>query len=439
MKRILIALAVLLAVQVADAQVKSPAAAAKAVTSAEAASKDAKKAAKVATWVKLAQSYMDAYNAPVGNAWIGATAQELSLLMGSEKPVSETQVELNGTPYLKVSYSNKDFYYGQDLKLAMIIVTQPVVEDALAKSFEAWKKAYEVDAKQSKVKDINAGLASIAQKYVGDAYNAYQFGDLAKASKLFAAAAEVSATAPYSNLDKDALYNAGFTAWMAKDYAGAQKYFEECVANEYYYDDGEVFAKLADIHKNLGNGEKVVAILEEGFSKFPQSQSILIGLINYYLENKQDPARLFELIDLAKQNEPNNASLYYVEGNINKELGKNEEAIAAYYKCADINPEYEFGYIGAGILYYELAVKLSEEASNEYDDAKYMALVEQFEKALHDAIDPFEKAFAISKDNSLKVNIAEYLKNIYYRFISKGADYEAGYKKYDEIVKNGLN
>ena len=439
MKRILIALAVLLAVQVADAQVKSPAAAAKAVTSAEAASKDAKKAAKVATWVKLAQSYMDAYNAPVGNAWIGATAQELSLLMGSEKPVSETQVELNGTPYLKVSYSNKDFYYGQDLKLAMIIVTQPVVEDALAKSFEAWKKAYEVDAKQSKVKDINAGLASIAQKYVGDAYNAYQFGDLAKASKLFAAAAEVSATAPYSNLDKDALYNAGFTAWMAKDYAGAQKYFEECVANEYYYDDGEVFAKLADIHKNLGNGEKVVAILEEGFSKFPQSQSILIGLINYYLENKQDPARLFELIDLAKQNEPNNASLYYVEGNINKELGKNEEAIAAYYKCADINPEYEFGYIGAGILYYELAVKLSEEASNEYDDAKYMALVEQFEKALHDAIDPFEKAFAISKDNSLKVNIAEYLKNIYYRFISKGADYEAGYKKYGGSVKNGLN
>ena len=317
----------------------------------------------------------------------------------------------------------------------MIIVTQPVVEDALAKSFEAWKKAYEVDTKQSKVKDINAGLASIAQKYVGDAYNAYQFGDLAKASKLFAAAAEVSATAPYSNLDKDALYNAGFTAWMAKDYASAQKYFEECVANEYYYDDGEVFAKLADIHKNLGNGEKVVAILEEGFSKFPQSQSILIGLINYYLENKQDPARLFELIDLAKQNEPNNASLYYVEGNINKELGKNEEAIAAYYKCADINPEYEFGYIGAGVLYYELAVKLSEEASNEFDDAKYNALVEQFEKALMDAIDPFEKAFETTKDENLKVSIAEYLKNIYYRFYSKGAEYEAGYNKYDAIVK----
>ena len=435
MKKILIALALLAGVQLANAQVKSPSAAAKAVEKAEVAAQDAKKAAKVGTWVSLAKAYMDAYNAPAGNAWIGATAQELALLMGAEKPVSEEQVELAGTPYLKVVYSNKDFYYTQDLKLSMIIVTKPVVEDALGKAYEAWKKAYEVDAKQSKVKDIAAGLADIAQKYVNDAYNAYQFGDLMGASKLFACAAEVSATAPCSAPNNDALYNAGFTAWMAKDYEVAKKYFEECLAKGYYYDDGEVFAKLADIYKTAGDAEATVKVLEEGFAKFPQSQSILIGLINHYLENKQDPARLFELIDLAKQNEPGNASLYYVEGNIHKELGNQEKAIETYYKCAEINPEYEFGYIGAGILYYELAVKLSEEASNEYDDAKYNALVEQFEKALLDAIEPFEKAINTTKDEGLKVSIAEYLKNIYYRFISKGAEYEEGYNKYNQIVK----
>ena len=63
MKRILMALAVLLAVQVADAQVKTPEAVKKALASAETASKDAKKATKVATWLNLANSYMDAYNA----------------------------------------------------------------------------------------------------------------------------------------------------------------------------------------------------------------------------------------------------------------------------------------------------------------------------------------------------------------------------------------
>ena len=439
MKRILIALAVLLAVQVADEQVKTPEAAKKAVESAKAAAENPKKATKVATWTKLADSYLDAYNAPVGNAWVGATKQELALLMGNEKPVSAENVELGGQSLVKESYENKDLYFNSNGQLVMINVTKPVYEDALAQAVAAYKKAYEVDVKKSKLKDINAGLNSIAEKYLNDGMNSYQLGDLKGASELFGLAAEAAATEPLCKVDTTSIYNAGFTAWMVQDYERAKKFFEKCLDVKYYYEDGEVFAKLADIYKNTGDPKKGMEILESGFVMFPQSQSILIGLINYYLENNENPDRLFELIGMAKKNEPNNASLYYVEGNIHKQLGNNEKAIESYYKCVDINPDYEFGFIGAGILYYELAVKLSEEASNEYDDAKYMALVEQFEKALHDAIDPFEKAFAISKDNSLKVNIAEYLKNIYYRFISKGADYEAGYKKYDEIVKNGLN
>ena len=71
------------------------------------------------------------------------------------------------------------------------------------------------------------------------------------------------------------------------------------------------------------------------------------------------------------------------------------------------------------------------------DDRKYMAIVEQFESALLNAVAPFEKAYNVSKDNGLRVSIAEYLKNIYYRFITKGAEYEEGYKKYDQVVKTG--
>ena len=180
-----------------------------------------------------------------------------------------------------------------------------------------------------------------------------------------------------------------------------------------------------------------VKVLEDGFVKFPQSQSILIGLINFYLtDENSDTNRLFELLDVAKKNEPNNASLYYVEGNINKQLGKVEEAVAAYNKCAEINPEYEFGFIGAGILHYEEAIKLQEKAQTEFDDAKYNALIEQFDAALADAIEPFEKAYEISKDESIKVNVAEYLKNIYYHFITKGDEYKAKYDFYNDIVKS---
>ena len=437
MKRILIALAVLLAVQVADAQTKSPEAAKKAVESAEAASKDAKKATKVATWLKLASSYMDAYNAPAGSVWLGASKQELQLIMGNEKPLSTETVVLGPDELIKETYSNKEFYFNLAGQLALINVTQPVVEDALGGALEAYKKAYEVDVKQSKTKDIVTGLSTIAQKYLDEGMNSYTFGDLVKASQLFEKAVEASATAPLSKVDTTALYNAGYTAWAVKDYERAKNFFEQCLAANYYYEGGEVYAKLGDVYTNLGDAKKGAELLEQGFVKFPQSQSILIGLINYYMTSGENADRLFVLIDEAKKNEPNNASLYYVEGNIYKELKNYEKAVESYMKCAEINPEYEFGFIGAGILYYERAVELSEQASNEFDDKKYNALVEQFEQALLDALEPFEKAYNVTKDNTLKVSIAEYLKNIYYRNISKGAEYEAAYNKYNEVVKTG--
>ena len=438
MKRILIALAVLLSVQVADAQTKTPEAAKKAVESAEAAAANPKKAAKLATWTKLASAYMDAYSAPAGAAWLGASKQELQILMGNQKPISTENVVVAGDQLVKEVYADKEFYYNVNGQLAIINVTKPVVEDALAKAAEAYKKAGELDVKGSKSKDIMAGLANVASKYIDDGMNCYQFGDLAKASQLFEKAANVSAIAPLSKVDTTALYNAAYTAWAGKDYERAKNFFEKCLAANYYYDGGEVFAKLGDVYTNLGDAKKGAETLEQGFVKFPQSQSILIGLINYYMTSGENTDRLFSLIDEAKKNEPNNASLYYVEGNIYKELKNIEKAVESYYKCAEINPEYEFGYIGAGILYYELAIELQEKASNEYDDKKYNELVGQLEQALKNALDPFEKAYAVSKDDQLKVSVAEYLKNIYYRFYSNGPEYEAGYKKYDEVVKSGV-
>mgnify|MGYP003300742241 CR=1 FL=1 len=435
MKRILIALAVLLSVQVADAQTKTPEAAKKAVESAEVAAANPKKAAKLATWTKLASAYMDAYSAPAGAAWLGASKQELQILMGNQKPVSTENVVVAGDQLVKEVYADKEFYYNVNGQLAIINVTKPVVEDALAKAAEAYKKAGEVDVKGSKSKEIMEGLANVASKYIDDGMNCYQFGDLAKASQLFEKAANVSAIAPLSKVDTTALYNAAYTAWAGKDYERAKNFFEKCLDANYYYEGGEVFAKLGDVYTNLGDAKKGAEILEKGFVKFPQSQSILIGLINYYISSGENTDRLFTLIDEAKKNEPNNASLYYVEGNINKQLGNFEAARAAYQEATKVDPNYDFGYHGEGVLLYERAVTLSEEASNELDDAKYAALVKEYEQILLEAIVPFEKAFEVSSAADVKMNCAEYLKNIYYRFSSVEDKYMQGYNKFNEYVK----
>ena len=437
MKRILTVLALALAVQFANAQTTSPANAKKAVEAAEAAAQNPKKAVKVATWMKLADTYLKAYDAPAGSIVTGTSQQEVKLMMGNEQPLSTETVVLGNQQYTKEIFADKELYFNANGQLSIINVTKPVYEDALAKVIEAYNEAVKVDPKLTKAKEINAGLENVANRYLNEAFNSYQFGDYNKASELFEKSADAMATAPLSKLDTNAVYNAGFTAWMVKDYSRAAKFFEKCLDNKYYYEGGEVFAKLADTYSNLGKKDAAREILEKGFSTFPQSQSILIGLINYYMESGQDTDRLFVLINEAKKNEPDNASLYYVEGNIYKELGNKEEAVKAYYKCAEINPAYEFGYIGAGIMYYNLAVEIQQKAADEYDDKKYEVLVKEFEAALKSALEPFEKAYAVSKDNDIKVNVAEYLKNIYYRFSSEGQEYVDAYKKYDEVVKSG--
>jgi len=444
MKKIFLALAILASVQIANAQGGAPmgapgnraAAAAKAaVDAAESVASNAKKATKVATWTKLGQAYVSAYSAAQGDGWVGASKQELELIMRGTRAMGQENVEVNGKPYTKVSYPTADYYFSGD-QLAVIKVTQPVDANALDKALNAFSKAAEVDKKGSKKQDIIDAIQDINEKYIQDAYNEYTLGNPAEASKLFEKAAAAAATAPLSVIDTNSVYNVGFTAYMAEDYDRAKSFLQKSIDYGYYGNDGDAFARLADTYVKLGDNEGSKDILENGFKAFPQSQSILIGLINYYVNSGNDTDRLFELIQEAKENEPNNASLYYVEGNIHKQLGDFDGAAAAYQQCAKINPDYEYGYIGEGILNYDKAVEVQTAASEEMDDTKYMALVADFEKYLKGCVEPFEKAYQISKENDVKISIAEYLKNACYRFRTD-PEYQSKYEFYNNVVNTG--
>ena len=435
MKKLLAIIAIAASMSAVNAQAqnaKSVAAAKSAVEKAQAATENAKQNTKAATWIKYGQTLIDAFNAPAGNAWVGMSAQELQLLGASERPISESEVTLGGEPMRKQVYANKNYYFNQAGQLALIEVTQPIVENPLEKALDAFAKAAELDNGQ-KTKDIKEGLETVNSKFTDEAYNAYTLGNFGKASELFEKAVKAAGTAPLSQLDTNSLYNAGLTAWTNSDFERAKSFFEDGMRHNYYGENGEAYAKLADIADRQGDKDKSKSILEEGFNKFPENQSILIGLINYYLNSGEDTARLFQLFEDAKKNEPDNASLYYVEGNARQKLGQNEEALAAYNEAIKVNPKYEWGYIGKGMFLYNRAVEIQDAASMEMDDAKYNKLMEEFESTLKACIEPFETAFNLVQDNETKASIAEYLKNACFRFRNESAEYQEKYDKYSNF------
>ena len=297
MKKILLVLAMISSFAYANAQSNDAIEnAIKAINKAKEQTENPKKAVKPATWMKLAKAYIDAYNLPTGNLWLGAGQQELSLTF-KEQPIGEPQqVTIGGQPMVKVPYANKDLYFNAQNQLGMIVVTKPVVENALGEALNAYKKAHELDPKGKESKKINEGIVLIKDKYTNDAYNAYNLQDNAGASKLFEDVVNTSKTEPYNKIDTSFIYNAAFTAWAANDLERAKRLFKECLDYGYYYTDGEVFAKLGDIAGRQLDTLAQQKYLEDGFIKFPQSQPILISLINFYIGGNGNQDRLFELL-----------------------------------------------------------------------------------------------------------------------------------------------
>lgn len=432
MKKILLLMALAASMQVAFAQdqVKSVAAASSALEKAAAATANPKQNTKMATWLKYGQALLDAYAAPAGNAWLGMGQQEIALLGGAEKPLSEEQVTLNGQPMLKQVFANKNYYFNQNGQLALIEVTKPIDPEALSKAVDAFTKAYELDEKHQKTADIIKGIKTANEKFIDEAYTEYTKGDFAASSEKFEAAVKALAAGPVAQIDTNSIYNVAFTAFACQNFARAKEFYKKALSYGYAGEDGDAYARLAAIAEKDGNGQESKEILEEGFGKYPQSQSILVGLINYYVNSGENTSRLFELLDNAKKNEPDNASLWYVEGNIHDKLGEADAAVEAYKKCSEVNPSYEYGFIGLGIHYYNAAVDLQDKAAQELDDAKYMAYMKEFEETLKACIEPFEKAYELSQSDDTKAGIAEYLKNACFRFRDQDQTYMDKYNKY---------
>jgi Flp pilus assembly protein TadD len=435
MKKILLAVALLASVAFANAQVKSAEDIQKAIDKAEAAAQNAKKAVKPETWINIAKAYVNAYGNPTANV-VGGDRQQLQLVMGNDKPLSSEMVTVGGKTLEKVVYKDKNLYFDGNA-LQIIEVTKPSYNgDALAKALEAYAKAATLDEKGKKTKEITEAIENIANNYGSDAYTAYQLGNAAKASELFSKQAEAAATAPLSRVDTIAVYYSGLMAAEAQNFEFAKKQFDRTRALGYMA-DGAIFANLYECAMSQKDTLAAKQLLEEGFVQYPNNSQVLTNLINLYISTREDPVKLIGLLGKAKEQMPDNASLYYVEGDIYGRLKDYESAVASYRKAGEVDPNYEMGYYGEGVMWYNRALELQEEANalpySEYK--KYDQLQDELKVALKNCIDPFEKCYALTKNDGVKLSVADYLKRVYFIFRAESPDYQAAYEKYDAIFK----
>jgi len=437
MKKLLIALLLLAGTQL-GAQTKDVADALKAYERAKSNADNPKKVSNPKTWTDLASSYAQVYDAPIKSIWLGASQMEIKVLLKDQRIEKSEEVVINKTTLLADYYSDKILYYGQNGELVGWVVTKTYLDQPLLeKSYSALVEALKVDDKGKSIKEITTQMEAIKTRFFNEAMSAYALGDFKASSYEFEKAADISANKVIGKIDTALLYYAGLTAFMASepDYDRAIDFFNRAISIDYDA-AGDAYSYLAEAYKAKSDLEMAKEVLNRGFKKYPSAQSILVSLINTYLESNDDPQKILDLIHQAQVNEPGNATLHYAEGNVWKNLGDLEKATESYKKSVEIDSTYYFGYFAIGAAHYDYAVDIQAKAAEEMDDTKYEAMVADLEKNLEEAIDPFEKCFKASQDEEIKAVVAEYLKNIYFRFREKNEEYKAGFDKYNAISQS---
>ncbi len=358
-------------------------------------------------WLSRADLMMDIFDVNLQHLGKGAQATNMRLMFG--EPKEKKAQTKDGKSYEIHVHENVTITY-LDGVVDSYEETNKLHSDPLPVALEALMSAEELDSDKKLTKKIKVGYDRLKPLFERRGLEAYIKEDYKSAFNSFKSAVDMNLMDINSSvIDTVMIFNAGMTASKAGMDQESIKYYE--LARTYNYDEPSLYIYLKNKYFTVSDTIKGVEVLRDGFEKFPGSNEIVIELINYYLINDQADEAL-EYIRIGQEKDPSNVSLVFAEGTLYDKKGEFEKAIEVYKKCTEIQPEFFNGYYNLGVVYYNMAQKVYDNASNIRDDNEYKAEMKKGDETLVKAIAPMEKCHEL---NPAEVNVLEVLKSIYYR------------------------
>ncbi len=390
---------------------------------------DAKKAAKSATWIKRGTAFLDADGKPVGGLYASMPEALLKATYGNAAPEVQT---INDSEYTVYVYEHFKAYINNGMVEFFVPVT--VVDPAaLDKAYDAFAKAYEMDAKTaSKVKD---GMSSIRTKSFENGGTLYALGDYVDASQQFRRAFRASSHPTVGAIDTMALYYAGMAAAYGEEYEVSLADLDKALELGYEA-EGEIYRlKFVDLY-NLDRKEESLETLKAGISRFPTNENLIDMMMRYYAENEGDPTSLIPLVESAIEQNPTNPSLWQGLARVYDKLGQIDNAIEAVKKAVELEPEdFHSNYLeGLFVIKKgdEMNIELGKQ--NFTSSAQYQQALAEVNDVFRLAMAPLEKAYTINPEELATV---ELLKNLSFR-LREDEGVAEKYEKYNDLF-NSMN
>ena len=300
---------------------------------------------------------------------------------------------------------------------------QKICENPMIKAFDNFRKAYDMNGSGPYQNAIDLKIFSLSNNFIQKAIDTFNEGDFENSFLYFAKSLEIKEMPVFKGeVDTAVLFNTALAAQRIKKYDEAIVYFKRLV--EYGYGAGDTYSLLANCYKDKGDSENYVNHLKIGYEKYPANADLIGGIINYYLLEAENSEGAFEYLNIAKQKDPGNAQYYLAEAQLCTKIGQPEKAKELYLKSIELSPDLFEAQYNLGVIYFNEAVILSDEANQITDNAKYQVAKEIADAKFAEALPFIENAHKLSVEDT---GIMSTLKTLYYRL--KMND------KYEEISK----
>lgn len=309
-------------------------------------------------------------------------------------------------------------------------------------AFEALKKAEELDAKgNEKGKGIGKYKAEIGKELtllridaLNDGVASYNKKDYTNAVLGFQNVLAIDKMDSYiemqdgvESVDTAVMFNTAISAYYDAQHDIAVELLTKVA--EYGYADETPYLMLYTEFRDQKDTANMIEILKKGFQLYPDNEVFIKDLVVYYI-NSDKMEEGMEYIDKALASDPTNTGFWFAKGTFLDKQGKKTEAIECYnhvLESATTDEDIYNANYNVGVIFYNEAVEVFEEANKIEDYNKYKEAVQEGYTAMRKVLPYFEKCFEIKPDDSATLNN---LSSVYYR-LSK--DDKEMMKKYEEV------
>lgn len=306
----------------------------------------------------------------------------------------------------KTSVKSKTWRYRGNIysMIAGIESMREQYPNAVTLAMESYAKALELDTKGSYEKEVMTSLVGLHDVEFLQGNTLFQEEKFAEAIQSYENSIAIYEV--MGLVDSVSYFNGGLAADNGNIYDKAIEFY--VFDAEIGYQPVYCYTRAITLLKDQEKYMEALELSKQARTAFPENNELLTTQLNVYLSADMYEEAELEM-EVAAGEEPNDPSLWFALGVVKDNLGKVDEAEAAYLRSLEVDELYFNANLNLAILYFSKASKMIEAANeipakevDKYNEAKKQAI-----EVLAMAVPYFETAYEIQPNRNILMDLRE--------------------------------